>query len=147
MKYLFLLITLLIAGPALATNDIWVSTPGGVVADACQLINHEVCYLDTAQDGASPMLRARTCTYLTATIVSDISDNSLSTNTAQVFRFFGAGATVDGNDDAAIAVKGGTLNGVGSTDTDSYYGFDAPYVYFRFEWTSGTMRAIVQCFR
>jgi len=145
MKYIITLLALLVAAPALATNDAWVTSPAGT--QSCRLPQNRVCYYDATSTSTTPALDTSGCREITASFLSDITDNSLTANTAKAFRFFGAGLTALTGDDEAIWLEGVTLDGDSTTSTDAVYAFDAPKVYFSITKSSGTSRAVLACWQ
>jgi hypothetical protein len=148
MKTLFILVALLVAAPALATDDVWVKAPQGSGTDlGCKLPKDRYCYYDTSTTAATPILKTHGCQEITVTFVANITDNTTFVNTAQVFRFFGdhEDTTADANDDEAIAINGITLNGDPSTQTDTIYGFDSVMTYISVTNSTGTSRITMHC--
>jgi len=147
MRHLLVILAFLLAGPALATDDIWTQSPGGTLG--CKLPKDDVCYLDTSTTGATPIIVTVGCREISASWVANITDDTLFANVAGVYRFFGGvstNTTADANDDAALLTENLSLDGNPATNTETIYGFDASAVYFRVTNSTGTSRAVLQCF-
>jgi len=134
--------------PALATNNVWVTQPGGTTPCAPSI--HGVCFLDTTTTGRTPILKGMQNCDLTASWVSDIADVADFVNTTQVFRFFGLPTiTTPSDDNAATWLANALLDGDSSTatDTSAIYHFPATHgLYYNVTVCSGgTCRAIVEC--